>query len=373
FPFPILSPHLLSVASARPNFVKLAAIVHAFPKDWTHTIVHTGQHYDPMLSDVFFQELKIPDPAENLGVKGGVTNEETIENTRKACIPVLQKYKPNLVIVYGDVAGGLGGAQAAHELGIPIAHVEAGLRSFDQEMPEERNRIAIDQIASLLFVSEQAGIENLKKEGMTKGVHLVGNTMIDTLLRMRSVAERYKLPMFPITLSEKFGVVTLHRPSNVDRREDFERNVHFLNEVVEVCPLIFPTHLRTRAAFVGGFHAPRPPLKSLSSRVHHTAPLGYLAFLKLLSLTTFILTDSGGIQEEATFLQKKCFTLRKNTERPSTIESGSNTLIDLEKESDRALVLDYAAHPAPPVVAVPPLWDGNAGKRIVGVLQSHFG
>ena len=365
---------LLSIASARPNFVKLAAVHHAFaahaPKDWEHIIVHTGQHYDPLLSDVFFKELAIPEPHENLAVKGGVSNEETVAKTKEAMFPILRKHQPNLVLVYGDVSGALGGAEAAHELGIPVAHIEAGLRSFDEAMPEERNRRAIDHIAQLLFVTEQSGMDNLQKEKMAGEIHFVGNTMIDTLVRMSTLIKDQHLPSH---LPKKFGVVTLHRPSNVDRREDLKRNIAFLNEVAGIRPLVFPIHPRTRDRLYQRDEGliTTPPIAT-----HHALfliqPLGYLPFLRLMLEADFILTDSGGMQEEAAFLKKKCFTLRKNTERPSTVETGCNVLIDLQKAGDRVQVLSYAADPKPVQAALPSLWDGRAGERIMGILNTFL-
>lgn len=356
--------HLCSIVAARPNFMKLAGFHHAFTAakipGWQHSIVHTGQHHNPLLSNVFFRELDIPEPDANLGVKGGATNEETVARTREACVPVLQRLQPNLVLVYGDVSGALGGAQAAKELGIAVAHVEAGLRSFDQTMPEERNRIAIDRLADLLFVTERSGVENLQREGITRGVHLVGNTMIDTLQRMGSLLQQSP----PLRHPERFAVVTLHRPSNVDAEAALQENIRFLEHVAEQCPIVFPLHPRTAAA-LQKFSLQLPP------SIHVSAPLGYIEFLRLVHRADFILTDSGGIQEEAAFLGKKCFTLRKNTERPCTLEEngGSNTLIDLAKEEDRQNVLAYATNPVMVAVRLPKEWDGRAGERIMDILR----
>lgn len=366
---------VLSVASARPNFVKLAAVHHAFQEaalpGWEHLIVHTGQHYDPMFSDIFFQELGIAEPEKNLEVKSGESNEDTVERTRKAALPVLKTLKPDLILVYGDVSGALGGAQAARELKIPVAHIEAGLRSGDKTMPEERNRIAIDHIASLLFVTEQAGMDNLQQEGITENVHLVGNTMIDTLKRMgRAILKSpYPLPPHP----EYFGLVTLHRPNNVDVKEALESNIGFLNQVASVCPIIFPVHRRTEASLK------RFGLKQrVSPRIDIREPLGYLDFLKLLYVSDFILTDSGGIQEETTYLGVKCFTLRKNTERPCTLEKngGTNTLID--SDGKRKIVLefaknrpDYTRRVGEALYSCPKEWQENASTNIIKVLKHY--
>jgi len=346
--------------------VKLAAVVHALREEWLeakHTIVHTGQHYDPLFSDVFIQQLSIPHPEYNLGVRGA-SDEEFVSGVSSALLPILKKIQPDRVLLYGDVNGTMGAAHAAKEAGIPMAHIEAGLRSFDLTMPEERNRLAIDRMSDLLFCSEEGAIENLKKEGITDGVHFVGNTMIDTLIRMMPLLPKQT---WPFDVPTMFGIVTLHRPSNVDSKQALQTNLDFLVQVSQHVPLILPLHHRLKAA-LERFHLN----EHLTENIHIVPPLGYLPFLALVQRAEFILTDSGGIQEEAAYLSKRCFTLRKNTERPSTIESGSNSLIDLQKESDRNLVLDYAMRRDPPAVTIPPLWDGKAGKRIVRVLQSQF-
>lgn len=364
--FTLSSVHLLSIVSARPNLVKLAAIVHALKEKWPearHTIIHTGQHYDPLFSDVFIEQLGIPAPDHNLGVKGD-GHEDFVENVRSSLLPLLSRLTPDLVLLYGDVNGTMGAARAAGDAKIPMAHIEAGLRSFDLSMPEERNRLAIDAMSTLLFCSEQGAVANLAKEGITEGVHFTGNTMIDTLIRMLPLVAQQQLPFH---VPEIFGIVTLHRPSNVDPREALESNLAFLADVSERCPLILPLHHRTVSA-LERFH-----LKgSVPPRVQLVSAMGYLPFLALLKRSSFILTDSGGVQEEATSLRKRCFTLRKNTERPSTIESGSNTLIDLEQAEDRSLVLDYATRRDPPAVTIPALWDGQAGARILAILKRHL-
>jgi UDP-N-acetylglucosamine 2-epimerase (non-hydrolysing) len=342
---------VLSSASARPNFVKLAAVHHALAKTKgvEHVIVHTGQHYDPLLSDVFFTQLQIPDPVYNLGIKGGGDREAIISATAQAFEPVLKKEKPDIVLAYGDVNGAIGAARAAKKLGIRIGHVEAGLRSFDPAMPEELNRIEIDSIADELFITEKSAELHLKKEGVKGHIHFVGNTMIDTLVRMRSSVDALPLAFDP---PEKFGIVTVHRPSNVDNPATLKNVLEFLGQISAVCPLVFPLHLRTKAS------VEKYGMQSLLSSLRVVEPLGYLQFLRLASESQFILTDSGGIQEEATFLGKRCFTMRRNTERPSTIDSGSNVLSDPPKEADRKTVLDFARDPAGVQVTVPPLWAG---------------
>lgn len=351
---------ILSSTSARPNFVKLAAVHHALMKKSgvKHIIVHTGQHYDPLLSDIFFKELHIPEPDENLGIKGSDNRETVIQMTADAMKPVLKLARPDIVLVYGDVNGAVGAARAAADLGIRIGHIEAGLRSFDEAMPEELNRIEIDQLADDLFITEKSAQENIRKEKLKGRVHFVGNTMIDTLIRMRPSIDAVRLPF---DLSKRYAVATLHRPSNVDSKEALERNIAFLSEVSEKCSLILPLHRRTQAALAA--HG-----LTLGASIQSIEPLGYLEFLRLVSPAEFILTDSGGIQEEAAFLQKRCFTLRRNTERPATVVSGSNVLIDPENESDRKKVLDFAAKPSKISVKIPEKWDGRAGERIAEVL-----
>ena len=358
---------ILSVCSARPNFVKLAAVHHAVRvaknRDVDHVIVHTGQHYDPLFSDVFFEQLQIPLPHVNLEIHGG-TREDVITRTEKAIVPVLTREDPDVILVYGDVNGALGAARGAIQAGLPIAHVEAGLRSFDQSMPEETNRIAIDMISQLLFCTEKSGVEHLRSAHVNGAVHLVGNTMIDTLVRMLPAIERQDLPR---KVKLPFAVATLHRPSNVDSKDALEENLRFLASVSSRCRIVLPAHHRLESR-IDEFQ-----LRSLIPKtVHLTGPLGYLPFLRLVQQSLFVLTDSGGIQEEATFLKKRCFTLRKNTERPSTIESGSNVLIDIDQSRDRQVVLAYAESPVPPDVTIPPLWDGKAGERILSLLLSDI-
>lgn len=355
---------LLSVCSARPNFVKLAAIHHAwkngFTADFRHIIVHTGQHYDALLSDVFFDQLDIPKPDHNLGVKGG-DRDEVLAKTEAAMIPLFHTLRPDCVLVYGDVNGALGAARAAQKTGTSIAHVEAGLRSFDQTMPEELNRIEIDGLADLLFVSEQAGMENLKMEGCKGRAAFVGNTMIDTLIRMQPLISTQSVPF---DVPDIFAIATMHRPSNVDHADALGRVLRLLDDVSAHLPIILPLHHRARASI------DRFGLQSLiASRIQMVDSLGYLPFLHLLSRSACILTDSGGIQEEAVLLRKRCFTLRRNTERPSTIASGSNVLIDPQDDTDRTTVLDFARHPRDPAVLIPEMWDGSTGQRILGILR----
>ncbi len=359
---------LLSVASARPNFVKLAAVHHAwkaqYQNDFRHVIVHTGQHYDPLFSDVFFEQLEIAQPDFHLGIHGG-DRMEIIERTKEALLPILDQVRPDCVLVYGDVNGAFGAAQAAAEKEVRVAHVEAGLRSGDLDMPEEHNRMAVDAIAMFLFCTEQSGVDHLEREVAGGAVHLVGNTMIDTLLRMMPAINRAPLdPALPGT----FGIVTLHRPSNVDDPGMLRMNIEFLNEVASHLPLVLPVHHRL-AKSLDAFDLRR----MASPHLHLIDPQPYISFLRMVQNSTCILTDSGGIQEEAVLFKKRCFTLRRNTERPSTIESGSNVLIDPSLPADRQQVISYAKHPQVLTnIQVPALWDGKAGERILHILHKHL-
>ncbi len=365
---------ILSICSARPNFAKLASVQHAIAA-WNsagkkppirHVIVHTGQHYDPLLSDIFFQQLDIPQPDLNLGVHGG-TREEVIQRTMEACVPVFEKLKPDWVVVYGDVNGAVGGAQAAKKLGLKLAHVEAGLRSHDLSMPEELNRIEIDRVADLLLVSEQSGMEHLGADPKVKGTsELVGNTMIDTLVRMMPAIDD-SASTEDIRVPATYAIATLHRPSNVDTREALQKNIDFLTKLTQHIPVVLPVHHRMDSS-LEKFGLSLPP------GVIQTPPLPYIIFLRLVRRSAFIVTDSGGIQEEATFLKKKCFTVRLNTERPSTLEKhgGSNTLIDLEQPEHREIIISYAKNPKSPNVKIPKFWDGKTGDRIVKELLKYW-
>lgn len=353
---------IVSICSARPNFVKLAAVHHALaarPLEFKHVIVHTGQHYDPLLSDVFFEQLNIPQPDFNLGVHGG-TREEVIENTKDAFAQVLPEIDPDMVLVYGDVNGAVGAALATKEAGYKLGHVEAGLRSFDESMPEEHNRVSVDEMADLLFCSEESGMKHLEAEGVRGKQFLVGNVMIDTLLRMMPAIESLPLPFD--AAGKRFAVATLHRPSNVDGSTQLMEALDFMSAISTVVPVILPAHPRLQS-FLQESHK-----NLIGSNFFIIEPLGYMQFIRLMKDAAFILTDSGGIQEEAVILQKRCFTLRRNTERPSTIDSGSNALVDPSKQEDRQLVVDFAQRNQSVSVTAPAVWDGKAGERIADIL-----
>jgi UDP-N-acetylglucosamine 2-epimerase (non-hydrolysing) len=360
------SMKLLSVGSARPNFVKIAAISHACRdhSNISHAVVHTGQHYDPLFSSIFFEQLNIEKPIANLEVHLP-SREEVILETSKKINTVLLNYKPDWVLVYGDVNGAVGAALAAKNRGIPLAHIEAGLRSHDLTMPEEHNRVEIDRIADILFCTEQSAVNNIYTENLLGSVELVGNTMIDTLERMMPNIKNINHQIIP---EKNYILATLHRPSNVDSEETLRKNIHFFNTIAENLPIIIPIHHRLRAS-----------LKqfNLSNILHKNIKLidalGYTEFLHLVIHSTAIITDSGGIQEEAAYLQKRCFTLRKNTERPITIECGSNTLIDpINYSSDTKKVVDYLHNLNSFSSTIPPLWDGKAGERIISWFLKNY-
>lgn len=360
-------PHILHVAGARPNFMKIAPIVDAFGRDpaFRQTLVHTGQHYDEAMSKVFFEELGIPRPDVDLGVGSGSHAVQTarvmIEFEK-----VVSEKRPDLVLVVGDVNSTVACALVAAKLGIPVAHVEAGLRSFDWGMPEEINRVVTDRLSDLLFTTEDSGNRNLAAEGVPADrVHFVGNVMIDTLLthRDRALATGItrQLDIEPGT----YGVVTLHRPSNVDREETLAPIVEALAEVARTRPVLFPIHPRTRS------NLERFGLAEALGGVRLLSPLGYLEFLGLVAQAGFVLTDSGGIQEETTVLGVPCLTARPNTERPVTVTHGTNRLIEPTRAGILEAVADLGQRPGD-AAGAPELWDGHAAERIVARVRSFF-
>ena len=356
---------VLSVVGARPNFMKTAPVVAALARRQSrvrHVLVHTGQHYDDAMSRVFLEELAVGAPDHMLDVGSG---SHAIQTARvmERIEPVLLDVRPDLVLVPGDVNSTLAAALVAAKLEIPVGHIEAGLRSFDRTMPEELNRMLTDQLASLLFVHSPEAHEHLRREGIDeRRVHAVGNTMIDTLVAMRprigeiAAARQHGLE------SGSYLVVTLHRPALVDGPLLLEA-LRALEAVAERMPVVFPVHPRTRAAMDAAGFAFRHPA------VHQLEPLGYLEFLSLVEDAAGVLTDSGGIQEETTYLGVPCFTLRENTERPVTVEMGTNVLLGLAPE--RILeVPDLVAQTAATAARTPPGWDGSAAERLVDVIEA---
>jgi len=351
---------VLHVAGARPNFVKIAPLVAAFEARGVEApLVHTGQHYDERMSRLFFDELGIPRPKANLEVGSGGHARQTAAVLERF-EPVLLEERPDLVVVVGDVNSTAACALAAVKLGVLVAHVEAGLRSFDRTMPEEVNRAVTDAISDLHYCTEASGMRNLAAEGVASWrTQLVGNVMIDTLLRHRERA-RALGTRATLGLPAVYGLLTLHRPSNVDQRGDAERAVETVLRVSRRVPLVFPVHPRTRAAFAS--HGLLERLESAPG-VRLVEPLGYLEFLSLLDGARIVLTDSGGVQEETTVLGVPCLTLRTSTERPATVTHGTNRIVG----SDPSAVDDAAAAvlSCEPSARRPDLWDGRAAERIV--------
>ena len=352
---------VLNVVGARPNFMKIAPIVQEMKKapDLEGVLVHTGQHYDEGMSDIFFRELGIPVPDVHLGVGSASHAEQTARimvEFEKVCL----KEKPGLVVVVGDVNSTMACTIVAAKLLIPVAHVEAGLRSFDRTMPEEINRLVTDALASILFTTSRDADENLKREGVdVSKIFFVGNVMIDTLLKHRA-----KAAALQIDKPKQYALVTLHRPSNVDDPNVLGPILEALQHIGKSIPVLFPIHPRTKKR-VEDFGLSLDGIRAMD-------PIGYLEFLNLESTATIVLTDSGGLQEETTILGVPCLTLRHNTERPITITHGTNIMVGPEKE--RILeafrrIMNGDWRPAGP----PEYWDGHAAERIIRVIRDKRG
>jgi UDP-N-acetylglucosamine 2-epimerase (non-hydrolysing) len=373
---------ILSVVGARPNFVKIAALMAELQKHpgIRPLLVHTGQHYDLEMSDFFFRELGIPQPDINLEV-GSASAACQIAQIMERLEPVLVTERPDIVVVVGDVNSTLAGALTASKLGIQVAHVEAGLRSFDRTMPEEINRVVTDAIADFLFVSEPSGVENLLKEGRpTSQIFLVGNVMIDTLKSCLARARQLEHFADPDIRGQcgsnrpaRFALVTLHRPSTVDNARVFRIVWQALEELGKEIPLFFPVHPRTRNRLrdLGLESPPGAHPFAHPNGIRLISPLSYLQFLHLESLATVVITDSGGIQEESTVLGVPCLTVRENTERPITVTEGTNTVVGLDperlKEEARQILCGKGKQGRAPA-----LWDGRAAQRIVGILEQQL-
>jgi len=353
---------IMHIAGARPNFMKVAPIMQALADSGSsveQVLVHTGQHYDFEMSQVFFEDLGMPAPDEYLQVGSGSHAEQT-GKIMIAFEPVLLRHQPDWVVVVGDVNSTLACALVCSKLGVRVAHVEAGLRSGDREMPEEINRLLTDQIADLLFTPSQDGDANLLREGIDPvKIHFVGNVMIDSLVKMLPAAA-LRLVMSDLGVKKgNYILVTLHRPSNVDKPAVLAHILSALSELALSQSVLFPVHPRTRLR-MQEFALDAPGVRFLD-------PLGYLDFLALTQNAGIVMTDSGGIQEETTFLGVPCLTLRANTERPVTLELGTNRLV----LSERAAILDAVAHTrqdTPGIRQLPPLWDGKAAVRIAEIL-----
>lgn len=354
-----MPPSLLHVVGARPNFMKAAPVVRACAAaGMKQLLVHTGQHYDQRMSDVFFTQLEIPEPDFNLAVGSGSHAQQTAD-MMKAFEPVALQQRPDWVVVYGDVNSTIAAALVCSKLGVRVAHVEAGLRSNDRTMPEEINRLLTDQLADLLFTPSSDGDENLLREGIAREkIHFVGNVMIDTLIRMLPKAQK------PAGMPPRYALVTMHRPANVDDPQWVARLLGILQELARELPVVFPVHPRTQKQIQElGFDPAAHPNLLLRE------PAPYLEFLAMQRDAAVVITDSGGVQEETTYLGVPCLTLRDNTERPVTITMGTNLLLgtDLDKlrpAVDKALSVRSKQH------KVPPLWDGKAAQRIAAVFTS---
>ncbi len=361
-----MTHEVLLVAGARPNFMKVAPIAAAVRKDGRllPTILHTGQHYDRAMSELFFEQLGIPEPEIRLGVGSGSHAVQTAEVMIRL-EPVLLERRPAMVVVVGDVNSTIAAALVACKLGIPVAHVEAGLRSFDRAMPEEINRVLTDAISDLLFVSERSGLDNLRREGVDDArVHFVGNVMIDTLLAFRQRAAALGQPRAIGLAPDGYAVLTLHRPANVDDPRTLRSLLAPIVELAATMPVVFPVHPRTRRMMADAAIGLPPEVRLLD-------PLGYLEFLGLMAEARLVLTDSGGIQEETTVLGVRCVTIRDNTERPVTIAEGTNRLGGTSAESVRRAIRESLA--ASPSARRPELWDGRSATRIVDVLARRLG
>jgi len=362
---------ILNVVGARPNFMKIAPLMRAMKARRgciDPYLVHTGQHYDQKMSQEFFEELGIPDPDVNLEV-GSASHAKQTAAIMVAFERVALEFCPDLVVVVGDVNSTIACALVASKLGVRVAHVEAGLRSFDRAMPEEINRVLTDAIADLLFTTEESANANLEREGIpAERVHFVGNVMIDTLVHCLERVPS-ELP-FAGLRGHGYAVVTLHRPSNVDDRQTLETVLKTLADVSTRLPLVMPIHPRTRLR-VHQFGLGRE-LEFIAESGVVTEPVGYLQMLRLVKGARMVITDSGGIQEETTYLGIPCLTMRENTERPSTLTIGTNTLVGADPV--RLLrAVDEVMAGAARAGAVPPLWDGRAAERIVDAIISSTG
>jgi len=365
---------IINVVGARPNFMKIAPLMAEYQRhaEIAPLLVHTGQHYDEKMSDLFFRQLGIPKPDINLEVGSGTHAVQTAE-IMKAFEPVVVEHKPDAVLVVGDVNSTIACGMVGVKLGVKLIHVEAGLRSGDRSMPEEINRILTDSISDLLFCTEQSGVDNLMAEGIApEKVHLVGHVMIDTLLNNLDKASESTM-IDELTQQGRidgrgYAMLTLHRPSNVDDADCFSRILDALEVIQAELPILFPIHPRTRKNLQTlGLQKRMESLKN----IHLMDPIGYLDFLKLNSSAKVVLTDSGGIQEETTVLKVPCITLRDNTERPVTAEIGSNQIVGTDPER---IVGAYreATSGRRPEPKIPPMWDGKAAQRIVEATLNAF-
>jgi UDP-N-acetylglucosamine 2-epimerase (non-hydrolysing) len=359
--------HVLHVVGARPNFMKAAPVLRALGAygEVRQSLIHTGQHYDSAMSDVFLRQLGMPEPDCNLGVGSGTHAQQTAA-VMQAFEPVLQERKPELVLVYGDVNSTIAAALVCTKLGVRVGHVEAGLRSRDRTMPEEINRVLTDQLSDRLFTPSEDGDENLLREGIDRSkIHRVGNVMIDSLVRLLPSADQ----AFPAEVRSPYALVTLHRPSNVDDLPWLQELLRTLSEMSSHLSIVFPVHPRTRQRLNQLDMA-----ETVSAHLRLLDPLPYLEFIALQRRASVVITDSGGLQEETTFLGVPCLTVRENTERPITVTLGTNKLIGRDLGKLRLAVKDLmrgnsiSANRRYPDEHRVPLWDGHAGERLAQVI-----
>lgn len=359
-----MSDLVLHITGARPNFPKAAPVIRALAaRGIRQQLVHTGQHYDERMSEIFFQQLGLPEPDINLGVGSGSHARQTAA-VMTALEDLLIAEEPALVMVYGDVNSTVAAALVASKMGVPLAHVEAGLRSFDMTMPEEINRLVTDRLSDLLFATSPDAIGHLGNEGVAPGkIHLVGNPMIDTLL---ANLDRFDVDKARTDhdLTGRYAVATLHRPSNVDNPNDAAELVKAMHAVADQLTVLLPLHPRGRAQLEAAGLFDHPQLRVID-------PLGYVEFMGLVRGADAVVTDSGGVQEETTILGVPCLTLRANTERPVTITHGTNQLVT--REALPQAMADVLAKGRAETWPVPPLWDGKAGERIADVVARHLG
>jgi UDP-N-acetylglucosamine 2-epimerase (non-hydrolysing) len=363
-----MATRVLHVVGTRPNFMKISPIMQVmkkYPREFVQALVHTGQHYDPLLSDIFFFDLEMPRPDFNLDVGSGSHAWQTAQIMLRF-EHVMRDFNPDLVVVPGDVNSTLACALVAAKQGIRIAHVEAGLRSFDRSMPEEINRVLTDHLADFLFTTESSGNQNLSSEGVPSSrIFFVGNTMIDTLSQLLPKAKSRLSSLKQALDLERFILLTLHRPVNVDDPGRLAELICVINKISRVIPVVFPMHPRTRKRLEG------PVLTEDKGYIRWHEPFGYLDFLALEHMAALVITDSGGIQEETTYMGVPCVTIRPNTERPSTIVHGTNHLFN-ESLSRLPRFVDLILR-APQESELgrhcPELWDGLASERIVEIMR----
>ena len=353
--------NVLHVVGARPNFMKAAPVLSALRScaEVHQKLIHTGQHYDVNMSDIFFQQLSMPNPDVNLAIGSG-SHTRQIAEIMIALEPILSEDRPDIVLVYGDVNSTLAAALVCAKMGIRLGHVEAGLRSFDRSMPEEINRLVTDELADILFTPSEDGTVNLQAEGIAaEKIHLVGNVMIDSLVRLTPAAQSSSKNGLP----REYALVTLHRPSNVDDDAMLKRILDTLMEVSADLAVIFPVHPRTRKRIADCAFS--------TGKIRMIDPASYIDFLGMQSRATVVITDSGGIQEETTYLGIPCLTLRENTERPITVSMGTNVLVGRNPDKLRqelSKVLTGQAKKG----TIPPLWDGKTGERIANILVAQW-